>query len=63
MDIPAPLIDAIGRFIQTVGFPVAVSLFVLVRLNGKLEKLVQAIERNTRILERHMGLNPDKDGD
>lgn len=37
--------DAIGRFVSTVGFPAAVAIFVLVRLNGKLDRVAGAMER------------------
>jgi hypothetical protein len=36
-----------SEFIQSVGFPIAVAAFVLVRLNGKLQKLVEAVDRLT----------------
>ncbi len=34
--------------VTNLGFPIAVAIFVLVRLNGKLDKLARTIERNTR---------------
>ena len=36
-------LEALGTFIQTVGFPVVVALFVLWRLNGKMEVLASAL--------------------
>lgn len=35
----------IGQFVAQLGFPVAVAVFVLVRLNGKLERLTEAMVR------------------
>lgn len=35
------------NIIKEVGFPIAVAAWVLVRLNGKLDKLTQALERIT----------------
>jgi hypothetical protein len=42
------LLDAV----QKVGFPIVVALFVLVRLNGKLERVALALERLSERLER-----------
>lgn len=36
-----------GRFVSTVGFPVAVASFFLWRMNGKLGRLATAVEENT----------------
>jgi len=46
-------LDPVGRFISTVGFPITVALFVLVRLNGKLARLdhlIAATKHNTKAL-------------
>lgn len=37
------MLDEVGRFITTVGFPVAVASFLLWRLNGKMDRLTNAI--------------------
>ena len=42
------LIDAV----QKVGFPIVVALFVLVRLNGKLERVAAGLDRLSERLER-----------
>jgi hypothetical protein len=44
------LIDAV----QKVGFPIVVALFVLLRLNGKLEKVAVGLERLSERLERFL---------
>jgi hypothetical protein len=44
------LIDAV----QKVGFPIVVALFVLVRLNGKLERVAVGLERLSERLERFL---------
>lgn len=38
-------------FVSRVGFPIAVALFVLIRLNGKLDRLVDALHRLTERIE------------
>ena len=47
--------DEIGRIIGTVGFPVAVSVWLIKwltsSLNGKLDKLSRCLERNTEATE------------
>ena len=45
--------DDLGRFISTVGFPVAVATFLLIRMNGKVDRLVDAINKLTDHL-RHL---------
>jgi hypothetical protein len=44
------LLDAV----QKVGFPIVVALFVLVRLNGKLERVAVGLERLSERLERFL---------
>jgi hypothetical protein len=44
------LVDAV----QKVGFPIVVALFVLVRLNGKLERVAVGLERLSERLERFL---------
>lgn len=39
--------------IKEVGFPIAVASFVLFRLNGKLDRLTQAIAKLIDRMERH----------
>lgn len=39
--------------VERVGFPIVVALFVLVRLNGKFDKLRESIEKLIRSLDRH----------
>jgi len=47
------LIDAV----QKVGFPIVVALFVLVRLNGKLERVALGLERLCERLERLLDMD------
>lgn len=56
------MLDDIGRFISTVGFPVAVATFVLVRMNGKLDRLIKALDRLTHIMNQHR-TKREEDGD
>ncbi|AGK95934.1 YvrJ family protein [Clostridium pasteurianum] len=35
--------DEIVKLINTVGFPIAVSLFLLIKLNGQLDTLIKSI--------------------
>jgi hypothetical protein len=44
------LLDAV----QKVGFPIVVALFVLVRLNGKLERVAVGLERLSERMERFL---------
>jgi hypothetical protein len=39
--------------IKDVGFPIAVASFVLFRMNGKLDRLTNAIDRLIDRMERH----------
>jgi hypothetical protein len=47
------LIDAV----QKVGFPIVVALFVLVRLNGKLERVAEGLERLSERLDRVLDMS------
>jgi hypothetical protein len=49
------LIDAV----QKVGFPIVVALLVLLRLNGKLERVALALERLSERLERLLSMKGD----
>lgn len=39
-------------FVKEVGFPIAVAVFVLWRLNGRIERLTVAVVKLTERLER-----------
>jgi hypothetical protein len=39
--------------VKEVGFPIAVASFVLFRLNGKLDRLTNAIEKLMHRMEQH----------
>ena len=45
--IRVPDLNAIASFISTVGFPTACAAFLLWRMNGKVGKLAEAVEKNT----------------
>lgn len=52
----AVTIEAIGRFIATVGFPTAIAVY-LIRwvsgsLNGKLDRLSSSVDRNTTSVDK-----------
>ena len=42
-----------GDLISQVGFPVVVAAFVLIRMNGKFDKLRESIDRLIETLNRH----------
>jgi hypothetical protein len=44
-------VDVITKLIGQLGFPIVVALFVLYRMNGKLERLALAIEKTSDKLE------------
>src|SRR5512143_590993 len=44
------LVGAVGRFVREVGFPVAVAVFVLWRLDGRVGELVSGQDQETRLL-------------
>lgn len=46
------LLNTVARFIQTVGFPIAVAAYMLYRLDTLLREVSQAIRVNTQTLER-----------
>lgn len=46
------MLNEIANFIKEVGFPVAVASFVLFRLNGKLDRLTQALHKIIELVER-----------
>jgi len=51
------IIDTVASFISVVGFPIAVSVFVLWKLNGKLGKLtdsVLALDKTIAVLLEHL---------
>lgn len=37
--------SAVGHFVKDLGFPILVAFFVLVRLNGKMDRLALALGR------------------
>jgi len=45
------MMQEIGQFISTVGFPVAVASYLLWRMNGKMDRLTQAIHKLIKHLE------------
>ena len=47
------MLEQIGDFVSTVGFPVAVAGFLLWKMNGKLERLTSVIEKLIETLNRH----------
>lgn len=49
------MMEDIGALIKEVGFPAVVALYVLVRLNGKMEKLIETMERLRSAFEKHQG--------
>lgn len=44
----------VADFIKEVGFPIAVAAFVLVRMNGKLDKLAKSMDSLRNTMERHI---------
>jgi hypothetical protein len=50
------LLDAV----QKVGFPIVVALFVLVRLNGKLERVAVGLERLSERMERFLEVKEER---
>lgn len=40
--------------VSIVGFPVVVAAYVLIRLNGKIERLTTAIQSLERVLNQHL---------
>ncbi len=44
------LVGAVGRFVREVGFPVAVAVFVLWRLDGRVGELVSGQQDESRLL-------------
>jgi YvrJ-like protein len=44
-------LDKIGRFVSTVGFPIAVALFLLLRTDPVLRELTESITRLTIVME------------
>ena len=57
------MLEEVGNFIGQVGFPIAVAAFVLFRMNGKLERLTKAIERQTRTMLKERRRRNDLDED
>lgn len=58
----AVTVDAIGRFIATVGFPTALAVY-LVRwvsgsLNGKLDRLANSVDKLTERIDRLIERTP-----
>jgi len=45
-------LEQIGELVKDVGFPVAVATFVLVRLNGKMDRLTEALYKLIEKLEQ-----------
>jgi hypothetical protein len=39
------MLNEIGQFISTVGFPIAVASYFIWRMNGKIDRLTNAIEK------------------
>ena len=51
----------IGSFISNVGFPIAVAVFVLYKLNGKLEGINDGLHKLTSAVEKLTWKIVDKD--
>ncbi len=53
----APTIDALGRLVGAVGFPVATATmllwWVLAKLNGKLDEHTRALEEQTKAVSQN----------
>lgn len=47
------MLQEIGDLVATLGFPIVVALFVLVRMNGKFDRLRDSIDRLIQTLDRH----------
>lgn len=47
------------HYISEVGFPIAISVFVLVRLNGKLDRMVKSIEELRLTLVAHISVSEE----
>ena len=47
------MLEEIAQFIQAVGFPVAVAAFLLWKMNGKLDRLTEAVDMLRQTMERH----------
>lgn len=45
--------EDVVTLIERVGFPVFVAGFVLIKLNGKMDRLTDAIHKLIRSLDRH----------
>ena len=50
------MLDELANFIKEVGFPVAVAVILLVRMNGKLDRLTKSLDRMNGRLDRLIGL-------
>jgi len=54
-------IETLSQLISTVGFPIVVAVFVLWRLNGKMEHLAVSLERLTIQLDILLQTPPKRD--
>jgi YvrJ-like protein len=44
-------LDKLGRFISSVGFPIAIALFLLLRTDPVLRELTESINKLTIVIE------------
>ena len=45
------LMDAVGKFVKDVGFPVVVTLILLFGVDRKMDRILAALDRQTNLLE------------
>ncbi len=46
------MLDELANFIKEVGFPVAVAVILLVRMNGKLDRLTNSLDKLIHLIGR-----------
>lgn len=45
-------VDAIVNLVGNVGFPIAISLYLLIRIEGKLENLTESINNLSKVINK-----------
>lgn len=54
MNLSIELVTVVMEMIANVGFPIFISLFLLHRMESKLDSVVKALEELTHVISKHV---------
>lgn len=54
MDLSVELVTVVVEMIANVGFPIFISLFLLHRMESKIDNVVSALKELTQVISKHV---------